>query len=140
MAVNVVEVGPGKLTIGATTNITQFESQITECVLKPKVDNDDTIPVLSGEEAPGDRTESWTLEGTMLQDLGATKSCVEWLFTHRGELHPFTFIPSSKAAKQITGQLQVEAVDLGGKARSKAESDFEFVVVGAPTLGTVSAG
>lgn len=139
MAVNTLTMGPGKLTIGADTAIMQFESQVTECVLKPKVDNDDPIPVLSGEEAPGDRSESWTLEGSLLQDFGATKSVVEWLLTHRGELHPFKFIPrSGTGAKQITGTLQVEAVDIGGAARTKPTSDFEFVVIGAPTVGLVT--
>ena len=138
MAVNTLTMGPGTLTIGSQTNLTQFASQVTECVLKPKVDNDDPIPVLSGEEAPGDRSESWTLEGSLLQDLGAAGSVVEWLFTHRGELHPFTFVPRSGAgAKQIIGTLQVEAVDIGGAARTKPSSDFEFVVIGAPTISTV---
>ena len=138
MAVNTLTMGPGTLTIGSAANLTQFASQVTECVLKPKVDNDDPIPVLSGEEAPGDRSESWTLEGSLLQDLGATGSVVEWLFTHRGELHPFTFVPrSGTGAKQIVGTLQVEAVDIGGAARTKPSSDFEFVVIGAPTISTV---
>ena len=139
MAVNTLTMGPGTLTISADTNLTQFASQVTECVLKPKVDNDDPIPVLSGEEAPGDRSESWTLEGSLLQDLGATTSVVEWLFTHRGELHPFTFVPRTGAGvKQIVGTLQVEAVDIGGAARTKPSSDFEFVVIGAPTISTVA--
>lgn len=138
MAVNTLTMGPGMLTIGSEANLTQFASQVTECVLKPKVDNDDPIPVLSGEEAPGDRSESWTLEGSLLQDLGATGSVVEWLFAHRGELHPFTFVPrSGTGAKRIIGTLQVEAVDIGGEARTKPSSDFEFVVIGAPTISTV---
>lgn len=134
MAVNTLTMGPGTLTIGADANLTQFASQVTECVLKPKVDNDDPIPVLSGEEAPGDRSESWTLEGSLLQDLGATKSVVEWLFTHRGELHPFTFVPATAKGKKLTGTVQVEAVEIGGEARTKPASDFEFVVIGAPTI------
>ena len=139
MAVNTLTMGPGTLTIGADANLTQFASQVTECVLKPKVDNDDPIPVLSGEEAPGDRSESWTLEGSLLQDLGATGSVVEWLFTHRGELHPFTFVPrTGTGVKQIVGTLQVEAVDIGGAARTKPSSDFEFVVIGEPTISTVA--
>lgn len=138
MAVNTLTMGPGTLTIGSAANLTQFASQVTECVLKPKVDNDDPIPVLSGEEAPGDRSESWTLEGSLLQDLGAAGSVVEWLFAHRGELHPFTFVPrSGTGAKRILGTLQVEAVDIGGEARTKPSSDFEFVVIGAPTISTV---
>ncbi len=128
MAVTTYEVGPGVLTIGADTELTHFESQVTSCRLVPSVDNDDPINVLSGEQVAGDRTESWALEGSILQDLGGTESKVEWLFAHRGETHPFTFIPNNVQAKQITGDLQVEPVELGGDVKTKPQSDFEFVV------------
>lgn len=139
MPVNTMTIGPGKLSIGADTALQNFESQVTACTLKPKVDNEDPIPVLSGEQAPGDRSESWTLEGELLQDFGSTKSTVEWLFAHRGETHPFTFVPSTAAGKSIKGQLVVEAVDIGGEARKKPTSEFEFVVIGSPTFASGAA-
>lgn len=138
MAVNTLTIGAGTLTIGTDANLTTFESQTTEVTLKPKVDTGDAIYVLSGESIAGDRTETWTLEGTFVQDFGAAGSKVEWLFTHRGQQHAFAFVPNTAAGKKVTGQLVVEAVDIGGKAKTKAMSDFSFVVVGDPTIATVA--
>lgn len=138
MAVNITVVGPGKLTIGSDAAVSSFESQVTSAKLVPKVDNDDPINVLSGEQVAGDRTESFTLEGSVLQDFGAQDSRTEWLFNHRGETHPFTFVPNSSAGKRISGELQVEAVEIGGDARSKPQSDFEFQVIGTPVIATIA--
>ena len=88
MAVKVLTVGPGTLSIGADLNLTNFESQVTSCRLVPSVDNDDPINVLSGEQVAGDRTESFALEGSFLQDFGSLGSTTEWLFQHRGETQP----------------------------------------------------
>lgn len=137
MAVKTITVGPGALTIGSDLNITNFESQVTGARLVPNVDTEDSINVLSGEQVAGDRSESFTLEGTLLQDFGATGSTTEWLYNHRGEEHPFSFTPSTAAGKKITGNLVVEAIEIGGDARTKPTSDFEFVVVGAPTIASV---
>lgn len=138
MAVKVLTVGPGVLTIGATNALMNFESQTTSCKLVPSTDSDDPINVLSGEQVAGDRTESFTLEGSFLQDFGATGSTTEWLFTHRGETHPFSFTPSTAAGKKITGSLVVEAIEIGGDARTKPTSDFEFQVIGAPVIATAA--
>jgi len=136
-------VSPGTLTIGATTLLTDFSSQVTSCKLTPSVDNGDPINVLSGEQVPGDRTESFTLDGTFLQDFGkagsgTNTSKTEWLFTHRGQTMPFVFTPTTSRGRQITGNLVVEAVDIGGDVQTKPTSDFSFIVVGAPALADVA--
>lgn len=140
MAVQYITVGPGVLRIGDDAAASDFSSQITAATIKPKVDQSDSIPVLSGEEIAGDRSESFTLEGSLLQDLGATDSRVEWLWEHRGEKHPFSYIPANSAGRQITGELIVEAVELGGEVKKKPQSDFEFQLVGAPQIGTAPSG
>ena len=136
MAVESITIGPGTLSIGATDKLTTFESQTTSCKLVPSVDKGDNIPVLSGEEVAGDRSESFTLEGTFLQDFGSTGSRTEWLFTHRGEQHPFVYVPNTAKGKKITGTLTVEAVEIGGDVKSKPTSDFEFSLIGPPVIGT----
>lgn len=138
MAVNTYTVGAGSLTIGATTELTNFSGQTTAVRLVPSVDQGDAIRTLSGESVAGDRTESWTLEGTLLQDLGATTSTTEWLFDHRGETHVFEFTPSTAKGKTITGSLVVEAIEIGGDAGTKPTSDFTFTVVGEPIKGEVA--
>lgn len=137
MAVNTITVGAGSLTIGASTDLTNFSGQVTACRLVPSVDQGDNIAVLSGESVAGDRTESFTLEGTLLQDFGATGSTTEWLYTNRGETHVFEFIPSTAKGRKITGSLIVEAIEVGGDVSTKPTSDFTFTLVGAPTFAAV---
>lgn len=140
MTIQTITIGAGTLTLGESGSLMQFASQVTSCKLVPSVDTGDPIDVLSGEQAPGDRSESFTLEGTLLQDLGAAKSTTEWCYEHRGEQHPFVFVPSTAKGRSITGTLTVEAIDIGGGVKTKPTSDFKWAVIGAPTLGTAPAG
>lgn len=137
MAVNTITVGPGTLTLGEVGTTTTFEGQVTSLRLVPNVETEDAINVLSGEQAPGDRSESFTLSGTLLQDLGALDSTTEFCFTNRGVQMPFVYVPSTAAAKQIEGQVVVEAIEIGGDAKTKPTSDFEWNLVGEPTITDV---
>lgn len=140
MPVNYITVGPGTLQIGATGSLTDFSSQATSVKLTPSVDNGDALNVLSGEQIPGDRTESWTLDGTFVQDYGsAAGATTKFLFDHRGETMDFTFTPvNASADDEITGKLVVEAIDIGGDVKTTPTSDFSFVIVGAPVLGAAT--
>lgn len=138
MAVQTITMGPGKFTIGEAGDLTVFSSQVTSIVLKPSVDKGDPIDVLSGEQASGDRSEKFTLEGTLLQDFGATDSTTEYLFENRGTDMPFEYVPSTSRGKKITGILTVEAIDIGGDVKTKPTSDFAFDVIGTPVIGTVT--
>ena len=137
MPIKTTTMGPGTLTIGADALLTNFSSQVRSIKLVPNVSQDDPIPVLSGEELQGDREETFTLEGTLLQDFGQTDSTTEWLWEHRGETHDFVYVPSTAAGKEITGQIIVEAIEIGGEAKTKPESDFEFRVVGEPIIAPI---
>lgn len=140
MPVQTVTVGPGELTIGAATALMDFSSQCTSCTLTPSVDTGDQLNVLSGESVSGDRTETWALSATLLQDFGADDGTTEWLFDHRGEDHPFTYEPNSAKGKTIKGTLTVEAIAIGGDVKTKPTSDIEFALVGSPTIETAGGG
>ncbi len=140
MTVNTITVGPGTLTLGVEGTLATLSSQVTACRVVPTVDNEDPIDVLSGEQAPGDRSESWALTGTLLQDLGATDSTTEFLFEHRGEQMPFEYVPATAAGKTITGEVTVEAIDMGGDAKTKPTSDFEWQLVGFPAIAAIGTG
>lgn len=137
MAVNTITVGPGTLQLGETGTTLTFETQVTSCRVVPNVENEDAVDVLSGEQAPGDRSESWTLSGTLLQDLGATDSTTEFCFENRGTEMPFVYVPSTAAGKQIEGTVTVEAIEMGGDAKTKPTSDFEWNLTGSPTITDV---
>lgn len=134
--IDTITVGAGTLSLGETGSLTQLESQVTSCRLVPDVTVDDPINVLSDEQAAGDRSESFTLQGTLLQDFGRATGVdiSHWLYEHRGEEMPFEFVPSTSKGKSITGILVVEAVDIGGDVKTKPTSDFEWQVIGAPTI------
>jgi hypothetical protein len=142
MTVNTITMGPGTLTIGDVGDLTTFSSQITNCRVTPNVDTGDPINVLSGETVPGDRDETWTLAGSLVQDLGAgidgADSKVEWLHANAGTTFPFTFIPATAAGRKITGNVTVEAVEIGGDVKSKPTSDFEWQISGRPAIATAA--
>lgn len=136
MAIKQMELWNGSLTIGAEGAPTSFSSQLTKVVLKPSVNTGDPRYVLSGETAPGERTETWALEGTLIQDFGtdAATALTEFCFTNRGKPMPFDFVPNGSSTKGVRGTLTVEAVDIGGDVKTNNESDFGFTLVGEPEL------
>jgi hypothetical protein len=138
MSVTTQKTGPGKFTIGETDSLTVFEHQVISITLEPDVKSDDDQPVLSGEIVAGADTETWTVKGTLLGDFGSTESLQEFCFTNAGTQMPFTFTPLSTAGKQFSGVLKVRAVPFGGDVGDRHEADFEFPVVGRPTLAPVA--
>lgn len=137
MTVNRTKTGPGKFVVGDTGDLTTFDSQVLSITLEPEVDTGDSKTVLSGEVVAGDRTETFRLTGTLLSDFGATDSLVEYCFTNRGTEQPFKFTPSTASGKEITGTLRIEAVAIGGDVGETAEPDFDFEVIGIPTIATI---
>lgn len=134
MTVYQTELGPGVLDLGAAGTLTSFASQVTKCALVPKHDEEDDIPVLSGEVVAGDLTTSWTLEGELLQDFGTAKSLSEWTMTNNGKTFPFTFTPKKTGSKKVTGNVQVRATQIGGDVKKRNRADFTFKVIGDPVI------
>ena len=138
MTVNAPTVGPGLLTIGAAADLTNFSSQIRAAKVVPDVTKGDPIDVLSGEQAPGDRTESNTLVVTLQSDFGHTDSRTEWLWAHRGQQHPFVYVPNNALGRQITGTLVVEPIEIGGDVKSKPSAEVTFDIIGEPEFSAVT--
>lgn len=139
MTVNVLTVGPGKLTIGAPDALTNWAGQVTSAKVVPNVKKGDPIDVLSGEQVPGERNETFTLEATILNDFGYEGSLVEWCWEHRGEQQPFDYQPNSSLGKKVKGVIVVEPIEIGGDVKSKPRSDVKFDTVGAPTIVAAAA-
>lgn len=134
MPIKSYKVGPGTLTIGAVGSPVDFSAQITSTVVSWKVDTDDPVDVLSGDELPGDDTWTATLSGTVLQDL-SDAGIVEYTWDHKGEQVPFTFVPSTAVGKAVSGVVKIGPLDIGGDVKKRPTSDFSWDCVGEPTLG-----
>ncbi len=140
MTVYAPTVGPGTLTIGSDAALTNFSSQCRGAKLVPSVGKGEPIDVLSGEQAPGDRTETNTLVVTLQSDFGHTNSKTEWLWEHRGEVHDFVYIPNGQLGRRITGQLTVEPIEIGGDVKTKPSAEVTFDLVGDPVFDDAPGG
>lgn len=139
MAIRSTRLGPGKLTITSTNSGLnhEFSSQVRSATVEPKVKRDDPLEVLSGEKMPGDRTETWTLKGALIDDFGTAGSSVEYCFTNRGKEATFAFVPSTAAGKKVSGKIVIEATSIGGDVGKTNEVDFEFEVID-PAIGAAA--
>ena len=134
MTVKILTLGPGKLVFGEKDSLTAIETQVTKCVVKPSVKQDDPIPVLSGEKVPGNRSETAALAFTIFQDLGETASVVEWTWKNAGKETRFEFIPVTGRGKVVRGRCTIERSEIGGEVGEKAQADLEFACVTMPTI------
>ena len=135
MAATVVKLGPGTVSIGATGTEVDFSCQVTAAHVDWEADADDPTVVLCGDSVPGARRYSSTFAGTLLSDLGLAGGIVEYSWQHKGEQLPFVFVPSTDAGKEVNGTLILDPLSVGGEeAGANMTSDFEWALVGDPTL------
>jgi hypothetical protein len=139
MPINSHLLGPGTLELGAGP--LDVSAQLTACRVNPSenVTETDPIKVLSGEQLDGDESVdfSFTLEGTLLQDLAAA-GVVAWSWTNMGTEQPFTFIPNDAAARQVQGIVKVVPISIGGdEIEKRMTSDFTWRIKGTPDFEAV---
>jgi hypothetical protein len=141
MPAKVVKLGPGLLSVGATGTPVDFTCQVSAARVEWAVDEGDDTVVLCGETVPGARTYSASLTATILSDLGLTPGpgIVEYSWTNKGTQQPFKFTPNTAAAKMVSGTVIVDPISIGGdEAGANMLSDFEWAIVGTPTIGAAS--
>ena len=135
------KLGPGTVTIGATGTEVDFSCQVTAAHVDWTEDAEDSVTVLCGESVPGSRSYEAAFAGTLLQDLGATPGIVEYTWAHKGEQVPFIFVPSDAAGKQVSGEVILTPLRVGGEeAGANMDSDFEWPCVGDPVLEAAAGG
>lgn len=138
MAIKSHKLGPGSLTFGEVASEEEFASQLRSASLTPDVEEEDPIPVLSGEEMAGDEDYTWTIGGTILDDYTADSLAV-WANTNKGQELPFVFQPNAETGTlKVTGVAKIRPIAIGGDVKSRNENDFEFKVVGQPTFGAIA--
>lgn len=136
MAVESVRFGVGTFTLGTTPG-TDFSCQVQSMGLNVDKNEGDTITVLCGDQVPGSITYSYTLAGTVLQDIAVAAGLVEYTWTNAGTQVDFTFVPSTAAVTSIAGTVVVDPLSIGtsdGEFGDVLTSDFEWTCVGQPTV------
>jgi len=127
--------GPGKFSIGTAGSALDLTAQVTNLRVVPSVDVGDATPTLSGVDLPGERTYTWTLQGTLIQDL-TSQGMFDYTWANPGKSVPFSFVPSTAAGRSVTGTVIVDPLELGGDVKKKNTTTLEWGLVGTPVLGT----
>lgn len=130
MAVKSDILGPGNLKFGATGSEIEFAAGVREFKITFDTDDGDAIPVLSGDEIDAEETDTFALEGTILQSYDLT-SLILWSHINAGQIVPFEFRPDVDKPLGWRGQCKVRRIEVGGEVKTRAKSDFEFPGRGA---------
>lgn len=122
--------GPGTLSLGTLTGA---GCQMSNVRLVPSQDETDGTPTLCDPEPAPLVTESWTLEGSAVQDWEDAAGFVEFCRLNSGSTVTFEWVPNTTLTPQVTfsGSCQVRAVEFGGDVGVQNTTDFSFPVVGA---------
>lgn len=129
------KLGPGVLLIGDATTGQDASCKTSATKVEWDKDKEDNVNVLCGSTIAGATAYTAKLTGTIAQDLHESNGIVAWSWAHKGEQHPFLFIPNSAAGKKVTGTLTVDPLTVGGdEVKKNMMSDFEWDIVGDPLL------
>lgn len=140
MAIKSYKLGPGTLTFG-DGGAQDASAQITNCRIDPteNVTSTDAIPTLSGDEIPAedDATYTYALAGTLIQDIDAA-GIVAYSWTNAGVEVPFSFVPNTDSAREVTGTVRMVPLTLGGDVKARNTSDFSMACIGTPAFGALA--
>lgn len=125
--------GPGSLTFTVDGAEADFACQVTTIKITTDSDSDDPIPVLCGQSVAGDSTDTFALEANFLQDYDKD-GCIDWSWLNMNKEVPFTFVPNSARQLEVSGVVQVKAMEIGGDVKKKNTSEVEWPIIGTPTL------
>lgn len=135
MTVQATKLGPGLLTIGDSAAQQDISCRLSAAWVKWDKDKEDNTPVLCGDEIAGSTVYTAKLTGTIAQDLEDKQGIVNYSWTHKGETVPFVFVPSTAGGQQVTGEVTIDPLDVGGdEVKKNMMTDFEWDCVGEPAL------
>ncbi len=137
MAGKATKLGPGTLIIGETATSLDMSCQLSAAKVEWDKDKEDDTPVLCGESIAGGVEYTAKLTGTVLLDLSPT-GMVDFTWTNKGTQMPFVFVPNTVEGTQVSGDLIVDPLDVGGdEVKKNMTVDFEWDCVGEPVFGAV---
>jgi hypothetical protein len=137
MAVDPVRFGPGTFKLGPTATPLDFSCQVQSMGVNTDFDEGDVVTVLCGDTIPGSLTVTYTLAGTVLQDIATADGLVQYTWDHIGEDVDFEFVPATSAVTAIAGMVQVRPLSIGssdGEFGDLLTSDFEWTCAGKPDV------
>jgi hypothetical protein len=121
----------GVLTFGVAPDTHDFSCQPTNIRLTPTTNTEDPLETLCGDTAAGTGSTTWALAGTSIQDFDDPEGFLMHCFDHNGEVVDFSWQPNETSGTW-TGQITVQALEIGGDVNTRITSDFTFPVNGTP--------
>lgn len=134
MAIKKQKLGPGTLTVGDTGSGQEMAKQTTEIAIEPSYSDGDRQVVLSGDTDQEDSAWEGTLTATFFQDYDAD-GLLKWTWDNDGKTLPFTFIPSTTAGFEVSGEVKVRPATIGGEVDTENTSEIEWTLPDKPVIG-----
>lgn len=128
------KLGPGTLKFGKVGSEKEFQSRTTSTKYKPELTLPDRKKMLDHSTFQGEGEWSGSISGTFFQEYSMA-GLIAWCFNNAGKEMPFIFTPlNGKGNQQYSGTCIIMPVEVGGDPDKTNESEFEFPVIGKPTL------
>lgn len=121
--------GPGTFVLGSVGTQLDVSCQLTEIKFSAEAESEDAEMVLCGDTVAGSRTYTWTVSGTLFQDIEAD-GVIDFSWKHAGKEMPFKFVPDAASKATVTGRVTVDPIEYGGTVGQKNKSDFEWTAAG----------
>lgn len=134
MAIKKQKLGPGTLTIGETGSGQEMAKQATAVAIEPSYSDGDRQVVLSGDTDQEDSAWEGTLTATFFQDYAAD-GLLAWTWENDGKVLPFTFVPSTTAGFEVSGEVKVRPATIGGDVDAENTSEIEWSLPDKPVIG-----
>ena len=134
MAIKKQKLGPGTLTIGETGSGQEMAKQATAVAIEPSYSDGDRQVVLSGDTDQEDSAWEGTLTATFFQDYAAD-GLLAWTWENDGKVLPFTFVPSTTAGFEVSGEVKVRPATIGGDVDTENTSEVEWSLPDKPVIG-----
>jgi len=131
MPITSSRVKEGSLKLGPIATAVDFSCQPSNIRLTPTTETEDPLETLCGDIATGSGTTSWVLQGTAISDFDDPDGFVLYCFENDGDQVEFTWQPNAGAATW-SGEMFVQAVEIGGDVNTRLTTDFSFAIVSTP--------
>jgi len=128
VAVNESRLKTGKLTLGGAAGVggTEFACQATNVRVTPSHDETgDEVETLCGDKLAPDVKTSWSLAGTSIQDFDSPDGFVQYSVENNLQVVEYSWQPNTSTF-EVTGTVQVRAVEIGGDVNTRLTTDFEW--------------